>query len=456
MLFVKYLSFFIALFFGKAVRILLKILPEKGATALPGLLALKIDPSFLERATYNLENIVISGTNGKTTTARILATILKKEGRAFIHNRHGSNLKRGIASAIIASSLQEINEKEVGLWETDEGALPEIIKKINPGIVLLLNLFRDQLDRYGEIEQICQKWLKALQGLSSKTKIILNSDDPFLSFIGQKLTGKKIYWYGLNTTGISKPEEARDINFCPLCGERLSYTKFFMAHLGDFICKKCGFKRSKLDFSCQKILKSDLKSSCFVVHDLKKNYKINARLPGIYNLYNLLAAFSLASVLGIEKETIVEAIETFKPAFGRVEEILIGDKIVTILLVKNPTGFNQVLKLLKSKRDLNLLISINDLIADGQDVSWIWDINFSQIKNRVNKFIVSGIRAEDMALRLKYAGFNNFTIVKNLDNAVQAFVSCPKNRYFLPTYTSMLEIRNYLNKKNYIHRSWDD
>lgn len=449
------LRFSLAWVLGKITRFILKISSQQGATALPGLVALKIDPDFIERQTRGLKNIVISGTNGKTTTARMLATILEKSNIPFIHNRQGSNLLRGIASSLVASSTQRLKICQVGLWETDEGIFPQVIKKIKPEVVLLLNLFRDQLDRYGEIDTIAKKWLQALKKLPKKTLIIINADDPFLAFIGQNIPQEKIY-FGLKTSGKKEATTARDINFCPICSKRLSYQVFFMAHLGNFHCSKCLFKNPNLDFYCSEILNKNTKSNSFIIENSKKNYPINLNLPGIYNIYNSLAAFSVASIFKLSPKIIVNSLENFQPAFGRVETIEIQKRKVKIFLVKNPTGFNQILQVLKEKKACNLLIAINDLIADGQDVSWLWDVDFGLLKGRVEKFLISGLRAEDMALRLKYEGFRNIRIQKNLEKAIFSFTKFNRNLYILPTYTAMLEVRKILSQKGIVHPSWED
>lgn len=449
------LRFYLAWLLGKITRFILKTFSQQGATALPGLIALKIDPDFIEKQTLDLKNIVISGTNGKTTTTRMLATILEKSGISFIHNRQGSNLLRGIASSLIALPSKKIKRSQVGLWETDEGIFPQVIEKVKPEVVLLLNLFRDQLDRYGEIDTLAKKWLQALRKLPKKSLVIINADDPFLAFIGQNIPHKKIY-FGLKTPGREEATTARDINFCPICSKRLSYEVFFMAHLGNFRCSKCQFKNPNLDFYCSKILKKSTKSHRFVIKDSKKSYTISLNLPGIYNIYNSLAAFSLAASFGISPQTIVNSLENFQPAFGRVESLEIEKRQIKIFLVKNPTGFNQVLQILKEKKTSNLLIVINDLIADGQDISWLWDVDFHLLKNQVEKFLISGLRAEDMTLRLKYEDFRHIKTEKNLEKAIFSLIKLKQNLYILPTYTAMLEVRKILSQKGIIHPSWED
>lgn len=452
----KSLRFWFALLLGKTSRfILTQILRESGATALPGLLALKIDPDFIEKQTTGFKNIVISGTNGKTTTTRMVATILEKNRVPYIHNRQGSNLLRGLASTLLAIPSWKLKRAKIGLWETDEGVFPQVLEKTQPEVVVLLNLFRDQLDRYGEVDLIAKKWLVALKKLPQKTIVIINADDPNLAFIGSKLCNKTIY-YGMKTPGSKEPTTARDINFCPKCSERLFYQAFFMAHLGNFRCIKCQFKKANLDFHCNKILIKKIKRTRFAIKTPKNEYTININLPGVYNIYNALSAFTLASFLKLKSPTIIQALEKFKPAFGRVEEIEVQNRKLSIFLVKNPTGFNQILNVLKEKDNLKLLIAINDLVADGQDVSWLWDVNFSLLKGKVKKFLISGLRAEDMALRLKYQDFKHLSIEKNLERAIWKLTQNRRNLYILPTYTAMLAIRKILSRKGVVHPSWED
>jgi len=435
-----------------------------GGTAAPGLIALKIDPQLLTKLHKQLKfSIIISGTNGKTTTARILASILRSAKIPYYHNRTGSNLLRGIVSEL--SKHVRLNgslKKKVGLWEIDEAALPLAVKALRPKIIILTNLFRDQLDRYGEVDTLAQKWAQALGQLPPQSIVILNADDPLVASLGSK-TKNRVLYYGLRDKrlGSARPAHASDATFCPSCLKPLNYQTCFVSHQGIYQCSKCGQIQPRLDYRGQQteLLKNSLK--------LKINKtQLIIKLTGIYNLYNSLAAFSLARSLGIKGEKIKQGFKNFRPAFGRFEKIPLNNnhQELRLMLAKNPTGFNQVLKTINQmagSHSLSCLLALNDRIADGQDVSWIWDVDFNLLKKlRIDKLIVSGTRADDLALRLKYAEINyqsTTQTVRNLNKALNTLIKQRNKKMFIiPTYTAMLDIRKILSKMNLIHSTWED
>jgi UDP-N-acetylmuramyl tripeptide synthase len=450
---------FLAIILGKAGFLFLKGV-NRGATAAPGLLALKIDPRLLVKLKKNLKfSLIVSGTNGKTTTARMLASLFKASQIPFFHNRTGSNLLRGITSALIKHCrLNGALAKRIGLWEVDEAVFPEAVKQLQPKIIVLTNLFRDQLDRYGEIDTLAKKWQQALKKLPQQTIVILNSDDPMVASLG-KTTANQVIYYGLKDKSLGTKElsHASDATLCPRCLLPLQYDCCFVSHLGLYRCPKCGQIQPQTHFACSqaKLKPEDLR--------LKINQeKIQVKLSGIYNIYNVLASLAAAKALGLSSQSISQGYQNFKPAFGRFEEIKFDNKNLKILLVKNPTGFNQVLKTLiqlTKEKKIALLIALNDLIADGRDVSWIWDVDMallSQIK--IDKIFVSGRRYLDMALRIKHANIKNKILkIKNLSEAVPTLINRRnKNLFILPTYTAMLATRKILNKMGLVHRTWED
>ncbi len=527
----------LAITIGKLISFLLKI-TGTGGTAAPGLIALKIYSPLIQKLSSQLgKNILITGTNGKTTTARMLATILNQAKIKHLHNRAGSNLLRGIASALIknVSLLGKLPKNYLGLWEVDEAAFPLACKAIKPNIVLISNLFRDQLDRYGEIDTLASKWQKALEKLPKNSTIILNADDATVASLGKNLPGKILY-FGLSykKLGSKKPKHASDATVCPYCFSELKYKACFVSHLGIYSCPKCGQIQPKKNVYLKKVtfqknrqnkqtllfersreLLTD-KTSRFLPHSAgsTRRIKTTTALPGTYNLYNFTAATTLALALKIPKNTIIKGLTNFKPAFGRVEKIRAGNKTLNIFLVKNPTGFNEVIETLikpkltqyplsfersrelaqirtsrlirfnrtrsknkvrdsyKRKKQLTCLIALNDLIADGTDVSWIWDVAFEKLIPHLKNVIVSGTRAYDMALRLKYANktgnwkpalpagrlaTGNWKIQPNLKKAINQLLTTNNQQlYILPTYTAMLEIRKILNKMGLVHSSWED
>lgn len=413
----------------------------RGETA-PGLIALYFDPEFISHSHQDIQTkIIISGTNGKTTTTSLVSNIFKNSSISFITNSSGSNLLRGISAAL----LNKKPDTKVALWEADEAALVQIAKQVKPTHLILTNLFRDQLDRYGEIDSTFKKWLELLKQLPRLT-IFLNADDPNLAYLGSKLENHEIIYFGLNNIQNSKKklEASADAIFCPICNLELVYSQITYSHLGKYSCS-CGFSHPKLNF-CAENLKLTPETISFSID--KQTY--NSNLFGIYNVYNAIAAIILTSNLGIDKKIVKKTLTDFKPAFGRQEVFMVNNKRITMLLVKNPTGFNEVINSLQTfGKKLTVCIAINDQIADGKDVSWLWDVDFEEFLPFAEKVIVTGDRALDMGVRLKYAGFNEkqYLIEPQFEKALNLISKEKDNNIFiLPTYTAMWEMRQILLK----------
>lgn len=396
-----------AIIAGKAVAVLSKTLRLGAGATWPGEIALRIQPRILRFLSEKIPHIVlVAGTNGKTTTVKMIETILTETGRNVTRNASGANLDNGLVSAL----LTEKHTPYV-IFEVDEATLPNILKDVTPEVIVLTNLFRDQLDRYGEVDTIAEKWLVALGALDGKTTVVVNADDPHLAFIGSKLAAK-VKYFGLEDPSLFLPkmQHATDTIYCPNCGARLTFAGVYFSHLGKWACGVCSFVPPMEDVTAR-----DFESP----------------LEGVYNTYNTLAAALTAHVLGIGKQTIREALAVFTPAFGRMEHI--GD--IRILLSKNPTGFNESLRTVNASPDRGpVLLALNDRIPDGRDVSWIWDVDFEDYRDFPH-YYVSGDRALDMALRLKYAGIKA-EIVDTIPRE--------KNLWILPTYSAMLDIRKKL------------
>lgn len=462
----KGFNYFLAILLAKSASFILKLF-KSGASAAPGLYALKIKPDLLSELSQQLkESIIISGTNGKTTTARIIASLLKQSHIDYLHNRSGSNLERGVVSEIIKrTSWFHLKKKFVGLWEIDEAFLTSAIKKLQPKVIILLNLFRDQLDRYGEIDTLAKKWRQALKKLPSSSLLILNSDDPAISWLGKGLSCQVIY-FGLRdkTLGDKVLSNAADAITCHYCSQQLQYQTSFVSQLGIYRCPQCGAIQPAVNIYCSQANFNQNGQTKLVINYKSCSYNLKINLIGTYNIYNLLAAFSAGAALKIKAKKIVEYSSNFQPAFGRLEKINLRSKTIRIILTKNPTGFNQALKtliLLNKKRGCSCLFSLNDLIADGRDVSWIWDIDFKYLnKLKIDNIIVSGTRAADMALRLKYANISqnlNIKLEKNIKKSLSSLINqSSKNLYILASYTAMLKIRKILAKKKVIHSIWDN
>ena len=419
--------------FGKSLSIISRFLNVGSGSTWPGHIALSINKNFIKDLlkSSKVKVILIAGTNGKTTTGKLIQTILNANGKRVFQNKSGANLLNGIASSIILNSnlLGKI-DKDFAIFEIDENILPFILKEIpNPSFVIILNLFRDQLDRYGEVNIIAKKWKDAIQHLPSRTNLILNSDDPQVAYLASYLEGVSVNFFGIDKKNkTEKPQHASDSTYCPNCGKKLIYNSVYFSHLGDWECKSCNFKHPKKAFT---------KSPTYP-------------LQGTYNQYNTNAAVLFAKINNISNLTIQQSLRNFKPAFGRQEDLTIQDKKVKIFLSKNPTSFNESLRTIASLNANNLLIVLNDRIPDGLDVSWIWDVDLEDFSSRFKNITVSGDRVFDMGLRLKYAEFKSFETEENLTKAINLSLKNTLQKetlYILPTYSAMLEVRKILTGK---------
>lgn len=426
---------------GKLISLVSRYFNIGSGSTWPGHIALSINKNFIKDVVKTndrrLKTILVAGTNGKTTTTKLIKAILEKAGKKVFQNESGANLLNGVASSLLlhSSILCKINYN-FAIFEIDENTLPLILEESTPDYIILLNLFRDQLDRYGEVNAIAAKWKIALSKLSSKTKLILNADDPQIASLSLHPLrlhpkGVSLRFFGLNDKGLStaKIQHAVDSTYCPNCGSKLSYSLIFYSHLGIWKCTKCTNIRPQLDAEDAPIYP----------------------LVGIYNRYNTIAAVLLAKLLNISGKDISSALREFKPAFGRQEILKSNGKNVQIFLSKNPTSFNESLKIISSLNAKNLLIVLNDRIPDGLDVSWIWDVDFEDIDQR-GSVSVAGDRTYDMALRLKYAGMSikDEQIYTDLKKAISENLKKLRKSetlYILPTYSAMLEVRKILTGK---------
>lgn len=444
----------LSLIVGKVIALALKIYGS-GATAAPGLYALKIDPNLVKKISSKskLKSIVISGTNGKTTTSRILYDIISKKHKV-IHNRQGSNLLRGIASTMItnASVFGKLNY-DYAVWESDEAALLPISQNININTLVLLNLFRDQLDRYGEIDTTLKKWQEVVKNLKSHSTLVLNADDPSVNYLSKFTKSKKIF-FGLSTTKIDLPkiENVADVKFCPNCNGKLIFMDLYSAHLGTYKCSKCSFKRETPQVFINTITFDKDYSTNIKVNLNNKSLSINYQLPGLFNAYNVMAALTTATSVGIDPKSASRDISKFSAAFGRYQNIKLDGKNLLLFLIKNPAGANEVIRTIAINQKINLLVILNDNIADGRDVSWIWDTNWEALNGKISNIDIAGTRAFDMALRLKYAKIkiDKNNVRENINTSIdQALSKLTKNEtlFILPTYTALINLQAYLKNK---------
>ncbi len=451
---------------GRLSAALIRALGAGGATTMPGRVARAVVPDLLVRLSRRLArgSVLITGTNGKTTTARLLTDILGRAGWRSIHNRAGANLPAGIAAALLAhSTLAGRVRGDVGIFEVDEATLPLVVEPLRPRAVVLGNLFRDQLDRYGEIDLVADRWRDALRRLGKDAVVIYNADDPLVADVARDYPGARTF--GIADPGVRRGEmleHAADGRYCYRCGIPYRYSAVYLGHLGEYRCARCGTARSALTVAAEEVTPRGMAGSTFMLTAPEGRASLTTTLPGLYNVYNILAASAAALALEIPLATVAAAVRDFAPAFGRGERIAIDGHAAFILLAKNPAGFNEVLRtVLADGRPIVAVIAINDLTADGRDVSWLWDVDFEMLREHCRAAVVTGIRAHDMAVRLKYAGLPEeaITLEPDEERAIRRGVdllALGEPLYVLPTYTAMLRIRDLLARQGYVRAFWED
>jgi lipid II isoglutaminyl synthase (glutamine-hydrolysing) len=433
-----------------------------GGTSLPGKVLTRLDPRAIERLAARLPQgcAVISSTNGKTTTAAMAAAILEQAGTTLVHNRAGANMAGGIASTLLQAARRGgAIDGQLGLFELDEFWLDRVVPQLRPRAVLLGNLFRDQLDRYGELETIADRWAAAVAGLPSGAELAANADDPLIADLGRHRPGVRYFGVEDPAMATAEMQHASDSKHCRRCGHAYEYEAIYLGHLGVYHCPNCGQRRPEPAVSAHDIRLHGTRSAAFALHAPAGTVDIELPLPGLYNVYNALGAATLCLALGVSLETIAAGLASVSPAFGRAERVAVGSTELSILLVKNPAGANEILRTLTLEPDeLDLLAILNDRTADGRDISWIWDADFELLAGRVRHVTCAGTRAAELALRLKYAGLapERLTVVPGLGPALDAALrGCPDGRLFaLPTYTALLELRQELERRGHVAAFW--
>jgi UDP-N-acetylmuramyl tripeptide synthase len=440
---------------AKATAIASRRLKRGGGTAASGLVGLWLEPDLIGRLASQLGHgsVVVTGTNGKTTTSLLISAAARAAGLEPLANPSGSNLTRGIASALAleADGTGSIagGDHRIGVFEVDEATIAPALPELRPRVVVFTNLFRDQLDRYGEVETVAALWRKALATAPAGLHLVLNADDPAVASLGEGR--QNVTYFGLEDRRLHSgaPEHASDALFCR-CGARLTYEVAFYGHLGHWRCTSCGRTRPKPRVAARMVRLGDGREARFQLdcHGEKSTHSLG--VGGLYNVYNALAAAAAAEALSLPREALVAALTSTAAAFGRQEAFGIDGRRVEIFLGKNPAGLNQVLAtvLLDPAREAALIV-LNDGIADGRDISWVWDADFEIAAGRLKLTVVSGSRAAEMALRLKYAEWDVSTLVVEPDIATAldtALAATPEGGTLtvIPTYTAMLTIRELL------------
>jgi UDP-N-acetylmuramyl tripeptide synthase len=414
----------------------------RGGTSLPGKLLLRLEPHAIHRLSRGLRrSAVVSATNGKTTTAAMVSSILERGGARLVHNRAGANMAGGVAVALAEG------DGDTGLFEIDEFWLDQIVFELQPSALLLANLFRDQLDRYGELETIADRWA-AVAARAVGTQLVLNADDPLVADLGRGRDGVTYFGVEDDTMALPGMQHASDSKHCRRCGAPYRYDAIFLGHLGRYHCDSCGQTRPAPSVYARKVALDGVRGAKLLLVTQQGEAELALPLPGLYNVYNALGAAALALALGAPLSDVVAGLEAAAPAFGRAETVRIADRDMSILLVKNPAGANEVLRtLVLEDGEHDVFAVLNDNIADGRDVSWVWDADFEVLAPRVRRATCSGTRAAEMALRLKYAGVpaDRLAVEPSLAAALDRAVGDGDGRLFaLPTYTAMLALRDLL------------
>ena len=423
----------------------------------PGKLLSKLDPGAIDRLAARLPAGVaaISATNGKTTTAAMAAEIVRPRFR-LAHNHSGANLVSGVASTLLAAG-----DAELGLLEVDEGALPEVLRRVRPRAVCLGNLFRDQLDRYGELELVADRWREAVARLPKETVLVVNGDDPQVGSLAEKHETSIVF--GLDDPWLSRPslQHAADSKYCVRCGTPYEYRAIYVGHLGDYHCPNCGHARPALDVAARSIELHGLERAAFELVTPAGTQRVELGLPGLYNVYNAVGAATLAQALGASLEEIAQGLARFSAAFGRFERIPVDGKQLLLLLIKNPAGANEVVRtLLDGGPPRVAVVALNDAIADGRDVSWIWDVDFEPLLEGLEKVVATGERAAELALRFKYGGLDESRIVvePSLEAAIDRGLSLTPDSgelVVLPTYTAMLALQRLVADRGLAKPYWE-
>jgi len=428
-----------------------------GGTTVPGKVLTSIDPDVLDRlaARLPLGSALISATNGKTTTAAMAAQVLAPRVR-LAHNSSGANLLSGVTSSLLSAKSAEL-----GLFEVDEAALGEVAARVRPRAVCLGNLFRDQLDRYGELEHVAERWRMVVRGLAPEAVLVVNGDDPQVGDLARERAGSVVF--GLDDPRHAVPEllHAADSKWCLRCGHPYEYSAVYVGHLGAYRCPACGHARPDLDIVARQIELRGLDGVDFSLEAQGERRAVRLAVPGLYNVYNALGAASLALALGSALDDVVSGLERFGAAFGRFERIAVGDRRVLVLLVKNPAGANEAVRTLVAGGAPPIaVLALNDEIADGRDVSWIWDVDWEPLLAGLERVVVTGARAAEMALRCKYGGFptDAIEVVPDLGAALDCGLelSPPGGELVvLPTYTAMLALRRIVADRGFVRPYWE-
>jgi len=455
---------------ARAAGRLSRRLGRGGGTSLPGKILLAARPAAVAELGRNLPrgSALVSATNGKTTTARLISACARAAGWRLVSNPSGANLASGVATALLDDAARPPAERaELGLFEVDEAALPRVAAQLHPRAVVLMNLFRDQLDRHGELEALATRWAGALAGLPPAiTTAVVNADDPAVAALAAGRAGSITFGIDDPAVGLPSLPHAADAKRCRACGAPLEHDLVLLGHLGHWRCPACGTARPRPDVRATRVELDGARAIALHVETPAGPVEARLGLPGLHNAYNATAAIAGALALGVPVELIGPALAGSANAFGRFERVRLNGHELVILLAKNPAGANEIVRtILLDDAPLHLLVALNDRTADGHDVSWIWDVDFEPLLPRIADLTLSGERAHDLGLRFLYAGLDpaRMRIVPDLARGLDAALAAGRANgagasplYAIPTYTAMLELRRILVRRGAASAFWRD
>jgi lipid II isoglutaminyl synthase (glutamine-hydrolysing) len=461
----------LALAGGKAAGTASRVLGVGGGTSFPGLVARTIDPRVLRKAAAasDARKILVTGSNGKTTTCRMLAALAQTGGLRVTQNRSGSNLLQGVISAAVeGTDLWGRMDAELLLLEVDEATVRLVAPEVRPDTFLVTNIFRDQLDRFGELYSMAKGLEAAIETLPASATVVLNGDDPLVASFAPGARARRLY-YGIRADGPQVPEHAADTIRCVRCQHMLTYRAVHLSHLGDYECPECGNARPRLDVAVTAIRPLPDAGSEITVETPAGTFPMRVPLPGMHNVYNAVAAVAGRLALSLPRELepadAQRAMAGLRPAFGRLEEIQAGDRRVVLAFVKNPTSYNATLReVLQRPGRKHVLAAHSNTVVDGEDFAWLWDVDLEQLVPQLTSLVVSGTRAEEVALRFKYAGARpQVTQVMPsrhaaLDIALNGTPPSERDEplYIFAGYTPMRELRSIMQRRGWVPPSWKE
>ncbi|MBQ7255056.1 MAG: DUF1727 domain-containing protein [Oscillospiraceae bacterium] len=456
----KKLRIILAIFACNLVKKLIRLL-GRGGTDFPGRVALKICPDLLGHMAKGVTTIFVTGTNGKTTTSRMIEQVLADSEISYFANKSGANLLSGVTAEFAAHcTLSGKCRYQYALIETDEAAFKHISKFVHAKAVVVTNVFRDQLDRYGEVSHTLENIRLGIEGCPDAV-VCLNADDSLCTSLADVLPNEIVY-YGVNVPiYVSRVFELSDAKYCIRCKHAYEYRYVTYGHLGGYYCPNCGFERPKPLVAVTEVTKSDAEGSDVTITVGDTPYSARINLPAGYNIYNGCAAMAISHVMGFDLKVASLALGHFTCGFGRMEKFHIGSADLRMILIKNPAGCNQVLNFLSSISEPYVFTAcLNDRAQDGKDISWIWDVDFERLAemgDKLSAIYVSGVRAEELAMRFYYAGVprEKLHVEKNYDLLTDALTAQPLPVYIMPTYTAMMDLRGVISKKYGFKAFWE-